>query len=156
MTGRGTNAAHRAFAIRDAVDADAVAISALVRAAGLPLDGIDRPRFAVADQEGRVIGCAGLEVHGSAALLRSVAVDPEWRGHGIGEALVRAILDSAAECALDPVVLLTTTAPEWFLRFGFEIARRQSIPGALLDSAEFRGACPDTAVVMKRTVRSEP
>jgi amino-acid N-acetyltransferase len=136
------------FAIRAATPADTTAIEALLRAADLPLAGVSSARFAVAEHAGAVIGTAGLEVRGDAGLLRSVAVADEWRGHGVGEALVRAVLDEASRCKLDPVVLLTTTAPAWFPRFGFEVTQRADVPATLLQSAEFTGACPDSAVVM--------
>jgi amino-acid N-acetyltransferase len=141
------------FEIRDARITDAPAIAALVRDAGLPVEGIERTQFTVAEHAGRIVGCAGLEVHGDAALLRSVAVDAGWRGRRVGDALVRALLDSAVRLKLDPVVLLTTTAPGWFPRFGFEVTTRTGIPPALLESAEFKGACPDTATVMARPTR---
>lgn len=136
------------FSVREATAADGDAIRALLAAAALPLAGTESARFAVAEHDGAVIGCAGLEVRGDAGLLRSVAVADAWRGHGVGEALVRSVLDEASRCRLDPVVLLTTTAPTWFPRFGFEVTERGAVPRAVLESAEFKGACPDSAVVM--------
>lgn len=138
------------FTIRDAVADDAAAIRALLTTAALPLDGVEHVRFAVAEHEGSVIGCAGLEVHGDAALLRSVAVHDAWRGQHVGDALVRTVLDEASKCQLDPVVLLTTTAPSWFPRFGFAPVERGEVPTSLLASAEFTGACPASAIVMCR------
>ena len=138
-----------AFTIRPATETDSPAIAALVRSAKLPVDGIEHARFTVADHAGRIVGCAGLEVYGGSGLLRSVAVDPEWRGRGVGDALVRAVLDGAAQDKVDPVVLLTDTAPAWFPRFGFEVTTRENVPSALHASAEFKGACPDTATVMR-------
>jgi amino-acid N-acetyltransferase len=138
--------------IRDAQPADSGAIESLLRDAALPLEGIGEVQFTVAEHDGRVIGSAGLEIHGDAGLLRSVAVEPGWRGHGVGEALVRAVLDAAAVCKLDPVVLLTTTAPEWFPRFGFERIERRAVPQPLMESVEFTRACPATATVMRRSL----
>jgi len=135
--------------IRDARPADIGAIELLLRDAALPLEGIGDVQFAVAERDGRVVGSAGLEIHGDSGLLRSVTVEPEWRDHGVGEALVRAVLDAAAACKLDPVVLLTTTAPDWFPRFGFERIERRDVPPPLLESVEFTRACPATATVMR-------
>jgi amino-acid N-acetyltransferase len=145
-----------AFDVREARADDAPAIRALVSAAALPLDGIDRVQFMIAEHAGAVVGCAGLEVHGGAALLRSVAVHPDWRGHHIGDRLVRAVLDEASARRLDPVVLLTTTAPGWFPRFGFAPVTRNEVPAALHASAEFAGACPASAIVMCRSSPSGP
>ena len=38
--------------------------------------------FVVREDDGRVVGVAGLEVHAEHGLLRSVAVDPDYRGQG--------------------------------------------------------------------------
>lgn len=137
-------------AVRTATPRDRASIEALLRDAALPLDGIDDVELVVAEDDGHVVGCAGIEVRGRAALLRSVVVARELRGHGAGELLVRAVLDSATQRGLAPVVLLTTTASAWFPRFGFAPIARDSVPVSLLESAEFKGACPDTAVIMQR------
>jgi len=135
-------------ALREALLSDLDAISELIRSASLPLDGLQEARMCVAECGNEVIGCSGLEIHGKAGLLRSVAIAHEWRGRGIGEALVRCVLAEAARLGLDSVVLLTTTAPDWFPRFGFNVIAREAVPVELLDSAEFRGACPSSAVIM--------
>lgn len=43
-------------------------------------------------RDGAVVGCAALEYHGRAALLRSVAVDNRLRGRGLGRRLVERAL----------------------------------------------------------------
>ncbi len=91
-------------------------------------------------------GVAGIEYYGDVALLRSVAV--AWRKRGLGSDLVRRILDQAAKDGIRQVALLTETAAEYFPRFGFRVIRRDELPPALQASAEFQGACPDTAVAM--------
>lgn len=136
--------------VRDAAPTDSADLRALLESSNLPLDGIEGTRFIVAEHNGTIIACAGLEVHDSAAVLRSVAVAGEWQGRGVGEALVRRALGDADERALDPVVLLTTTAAQWFPRFGFVTATRDDVPAPLLASVEFTTACPASAAVMMR------
>ena len=46
------------------------------------------------------------------------------------------------------VYLLTISAQNYFPRFGFKQITRAEIPESLNASAELRGACPDSAVVM--------
>ena len=144
------------LAIRDAVAADRMAIAALLTAAALPLDGVDDAVFVVAESDGTIIGCAAIEPHGSAALLRSVAVDASWRGTGVGHAMVTKVIASADNEGIDPVALLTATAPDWFTRFGFTRVTRDAVPASLLASAEFQGACPSSATIMLRTVAGIP
>ena len=61
---------------------------------------------------------------------------------------------------LDPeagaLYLLTTTAPDYFRRLGFRALARRHAPAALRESAEFRGACPDSALLMELTLRAAP
>ena len=94
------------------------------------------------------MGCAALEVHGDAALLRSVAVAPDRRGEGLGQDLTRAALTLASARGLRRIYLLTETAEGFFPRFGFRRIARDEVPGPVRESVEFRKACPESAAVM--------
>jgi amino-acid N-acetyltransferase len=132
----------------DAHDADALV--ALVGDAGLPLDGVADgiAEFFVAERDSRLVGCCGLEDHGDDALLRSVAVVDEVRGRGVGARLVALALSTANERGLRSVTLLTTTAADYFTRFGFRAVDRDEVPERVRASDEFRSVCPSTAVAM--------
>jgi len=151
VTGAASTAASDpAVRIRAAGPEDAAAVRRLLTDAALPLDGVpaDLAHFLVAERDGTVIGAIGLEPYGDAALLRSAVVAPDVRGTGLGERLVHALLDGARTSGARELVLLTTTAEEWFPRFGFARIDRAAAPAALHASEEFRGACPASAVVM--------
>lgn len=140
------------LSIRPASDADRAAAHALLTRHDLPLDGFDVGDALVAVRaDGALAGVAALERHGDAALLRSVAVDAP--GQGVGAALVRRLLADADAEGRD-VVLLTTTADSYFPRFGFAPIDRADVPDALHASAEFRGACPASARVLRRPLAS--
>ena len=126
------------------------AVAALLQTAGLPLDGAEAniSNFLVARLDGRVVGCAGLEIHGETGLLRSVAVSLEQRGAGLGQRLVAGLLTMARHHSLVSLTLLTETAAGFFPRFGFEPIARGEAPDVVRASAEFQGACPESAVVM--------
>jgi amino-acid N-acetyltransferase len=134
--------------IRAATIDDWPAIATLLAEASLPLAGAEEhlSSFLVAERDGKIIACAALERHGDDGLVRSVAVHSSARGQKIGDQLVRALLSSGR--GLKSVSLLTTTADTWFPRFGFQRVDRASLPAALNDSAELRGACPASAVAM--------
>jgi amino-acid N-acetyltransferase len=102
--------------------------------------------------DGRVVGVAGLEVHGDFGLLRSVAVDPDYRGQGLAASLVEAAMERAKKLNLLSVYLLTTTARDYFARRGFADCERDDAPPAVRESWEFRSGCPSTAAFMKRPV----
>lgn len=139
-----------AVRLRAAVPADRAAVHALLSAAELPLDGIpaDLAHFIIAERGGALVGAIGLEPYGEAGLLRSAVVAREERGGGVGDALVRALIEAARAAGTRELVLLTTTAETWFPRFGFTRITRESAPAALHASEEFQGACPASAVTM--------
>lgn len=138
--------------IRNATNADLPAVERLLAANDLPLEGVrdNISSFVVADDDGAIAGAIGLEKFGSAALLRSAVVSSDRRGSGIGRRLVEQLLERAEEAGVDEVYLLTTTAEKYFPRFGFTRTARSAVPDVVKSSAEFQGACPDTAVVMTR------
>lgn len=143
-----------AMKIRRATKSDLPAVEELLVASDLPTDGVrdNFSSFVVADDDGTIAGAVGLEKYGSCALLRSAVVTPDHRGSGVGRRLVEQLLERAEEAGVDEIYLLTTTAEDYFPRFGFTRTSRSAVPAALKASAEFRGACPETAVVMTRRI----
>ena len=142
--------------LRPATSADLPAVEQLLTAAHLPLDGVAGAleTFTVAEAgEGAsrsLVGVAGLEVCCDNALLRSVAVAPEWQGRGLGRVLVERVVAAAAARGLHALYLLTTTAERYFPSFGFTPVERAAVPADVRDTAEFRDACPASAVVMEK------
>ncbi len=143
--------------IRPAAPEEIPPVAALLTRSGLPVAGIEelwQTWVAVDDQEGggspgvvvgeeQLLGCAGLERHGEAYLLRSIAVRSDARGSGVGAALVAAALDAVPDGR--PVALLTETASGWFPRFGFHPVPRTELDPALHASVELTSACPQSA-----------
>lgn len=136
--------------VRSARPADEAGVVALLAEAGLPTEEVGRwlPRYVVAEEAGRVVGVAGLEVHGSDGVLRSVVVEPERRGTGLGGRLAATVIASARQAGLRRLYLLTTTAQDYFPRHGFRPIDRTEASPAVRESVEFREACPDSAVAM--------
>ena len=48
--------------------------------------------------------------------------------------------------------LLTTTAEQFFPKFGFERIARADVPATVQASVEFTSACPTSATVMRKTL----
>jgi amino-acid N-acetyltransferase len=138
--------------IRNATNADLSAVESLLSTSDLPVEGVrdNFSSFIVAEERGAIAGAIGLEKFGSVALLRSAVVAPDNRGSGVGRRLVEQLLDRAGKDGIEALYLLTTTAENYFPRFGFARTTRSDVPDAVKASAEFHGACPDTAVVMTR------
>lgn len=75
--------------------------------------------FGVAEVDDRVVGCGCLYLYTTKlAEIRSVGVDPDLHGGGIGSRLVRHLIDRARELHI-PRVFVLTRAPEFFGRLGF-------------------------------------
>ena len=140
--------------IREATNRDLDAVESLLSANNLPLDGVKEnfSSFVVAEDRGEIAGAIGLEKFGSAALLRSAVVSPDYRGSGVGRRLVERLLERAEKEGIEELFLLTTTAENYFPRFGFARTNRSDVPALVKTSAEFQGACPDSAVVMTRRI----
>lgn len=141
--------------IRRASPQDEAAVGALLTANHLPLDGVHEAFgcFVVAEEDGDIVGVAGIEECGKAgehALLRSVAVSDAWRSKGLGRALVSRAIALAEENGAQALYLLTTTAESYFPSFGFKQTSRDAVPADISSTVEFKGACPASAIVMVR------
>jgi L-amino acid N-acyltransferase YncA len=136
--------------IEAARHSELASVLALLANVGLPHEGLAEvlPTTIVAREAGRVIGCAALEVHGTAALLRSVAIDPAHRSRGLGRQLVQERLEEARRRGIQEVYLLTETAHDYFSRFGFRLIKRSTVSAAIHRSVEWTSACPASAQAM--------
>ena len=131
-------------------------IEALLEREHLPANGLHDhiERTLVARAGNRIIGCAAVELYDDGALLRSVAVDPEHRGSGVGGDLTRAALRLAEGRGVPAVYLQTTSAEQFFPRFGFSVIDRADLPPAVRSSWQFTSGCCSSAVVMRKFVTS--
>lgn len=125
----------------------------------LPHDGVKEHFggfFVARNGGGRILGCAGLERYGGIGLLRSAAVLSEYQGQWIGNKLIREILKRAANEGVTEIVLLTTTAKEYFQsKFGFKEAKRSDYDGRLADSPEWNLPRCSSAVFMTLKLNSK-
>ena len=130
---------------------DLAAIKQLLIELDLPTAGVDDhwKTFLIARDGDVLVGCGGAEAYQFAALIRSIAVKPEYRSHGIGRRLVRQLLDRLASRGLREFYLLTPTAEAYFKKRGFKTIDRDEVHPQLLSSREFQDACPSTAVCMR-------
>jgi amino-acid N-acetyltransferase len=133
-------------------------VEALLEREHLPRAGLrDHAEHLLVARAGhRLVGCAAIEVYEEGALLRSVAVDAEHRGTGLGSALTRGALARAERLGVPAIYLLTTTAERFFPRFGFEVVDRAEVPASVRQSVEFSYACPSSALIMRKRLQSAP
>lgn len=77
--------------------------------------------FVAETEDGAVVGCGALHVMWEdLAEIRTLAVTPNWRGRGVGRALVTALVARAQALRLQRIFCLTFEVP-FFQRQGFEV-----------------------------------
>lgn len=78
------------------------------------------PNFFIADDNGKIVGCATLEIYSrKLAEIRSLAVAPEAQGHGVGKHLVEACVELAKQHNVYEVMAISS-AEEFFKKCGFD------------------------------------
>jgi amino-acid N-acetyltransferase len=143
--------------IRTATKSDIPAIDSLLLASQLPAGGAKESvaNFFVAEDKGKLVGVGGLEnCGGNVGLLRSFAVLPEYRNQGIAKQLYEQVIAHARQSGISNLYLLTTTAQDYFARFGFAAIARSKAPEAIRNTQQFRELCPDSAVLMSLSAKS--
>jgi len=131
---------------------DVEAILALLKTNNLPISDLDTGKriFLVALSEEKTVGCVAVEVYGNYGLLRSLAVNNDFRGKGIGQKLVAEAETWSRNNGLKNFYLLTTTAAGFFPKIGWHITERSSVPESIALSSEFSSVCPSTAICMTK------
>ena len=97
----------------------------------------------------------GLEIKNHSALLRSLAVDADYRNRRIATRLIGEIEDYAKSMEVDTLYLLTLTAEAFFKKCGYRRIARDSAPAGIQETTEFRNLCPASAVCMDRNLGAE-
>jgi amino-acid N-acetyltransferase len=90
----------------------------------------DIERFRVLERDGLVLACAAIYPYSQAgsAELACLAVHPEHRGHGRGEAMLKAIEREARDQELRSLFVLTTQSDHFFQQHGFVPAAKSALP----------------------------
>jgi len=84
--------------------------------------------FSVIYSGGELIGCGALHFYSPImGEVRSLAVDPAWKSHGIGRRMVEALVAEAREFSLDAVFAFTYVA-DFFRKMGFQEVERGELP----------------------------
>lgn len=141
------------FEIRRARSGDLATAQEWLAAADLPTEDLDATHmdaFLIASTNGKPVGMIGVESFSHVGLLRSLIVDENYRGNGLGAYLVAALEAKAGADGLSELWLLTTDADQFFARHGYETQDRVDVPITIQYSAEFSLLCPDDAVLMKK------
>jgi amino-acid N-acetyltransferase len=144
--------------IRKALETDFREIVQILKLNNLPTAGIQQHihQFLVREiksnnsTQSYIEGCVGLELYGKNALLRSLAVHPQYQNQGIGSKLLYSIIQNAKLMEIKDLFLFTTTAEGYFKKHNFSSVSRDDVPIDIKESLEISNACPSTAICMNR------
>ena len=82
----------------------------------------------MAKDNDKLIGYGALHIHSpSLAEIRSLIVDKDYRGQGIGIDIVNFCIEEAKELGIDSLLVLTYL-PQFFQKMGFEEIEKTAIP----------------------------
>lgn len=107
--------------------------------------------WVVAEENGRIVGIGSLlEMSPTLSEVRSLAVTPEYRKHGIGNQIVNALIDLARERNI-PTVFALTRAVLFFEKLGFKITDKETFPEKVWRDCNIcpvQFACDEVAMVL--------
>ncbi|MEN9511786.1 MAG: hypothetical protein RLZZ370_1605 [Bacteroidota bacterium] len=104
----------------------------------------------------KLIACAGMEVHGSDGLLRSVAVSENVRRKGFGAVLLKAVMLMARMQKMNALYLFTEQAADFFAKHGFLKTDRSALPLGIAQSEQAVADCGAHANIMFCPVPARP
>ena len=84
--------------------------------------------FLVCRRNGHVVGCIALSVSWKdLAEIRSLAIDPDCRGQGLGRELLLGAIEDAGKLGLTKIFVLTYEV-SFFAKFGFRQVEKDTLP----------------------------
>lgn len=137
-------------------DNDGKELIRLLSGADLPTEDLTREKlknFLVArSQDDIVIGAIGIELMKDVGLLRSLVIHPSHRRCGLGKLLTSELETFALTKGVKALYLLTRTAADFFLRSGYHITLRETVPKDIANTEEFKDICPSSAVCLHKKI----
>jgi amino-acid N-acetyltransferase len=139
------------FSFIEVTPDDLNAVQALLRSNNLPFEDCDDHllNFIGIAQDNQIIAIGGFEHVGRFALLRSVAVDSQFRGLGLALCLIENILGKLRFLNVEAVYILTETADQYFSPLGFKVIGRDKVPVEIQTTQQCQTLCPASAIAMR-------
>ena len=122
----------------------------------LPVSDIDlsHQKFWGIFNEDGLLGVGALEIMGTSALLRSLAVTKEYQNNGFGNQVVNTLLGASRNVGIQQLFLLTETAASFFEKNNFVQVSRSQVPTEIANTEEFKSICPSSAICMTYNLES--
>lgn len=135
---------------------DAPELRAALLEGELPVADLEDPGrlFFRIENEGQLLGYAGLEIFGADALLRSIVVPGRLRGQGHGRTLVDAAQREASRRGVTQLWLFTSSAVGFFSHLGYAVTPREAAPATILATRQATKICATAAMLARRIAPS--
>ena len=129
-------------------------LKAALARAGLPVDDVeaDGPLFWRFERNDVPVGFAGIEVHGTDALLRSLVTLPPVRQRGMGGAMVAKMETEARARGAEAIYLMAGDDAAFFARLGYAPCGRERVPAAIAAAAPFAKCRDASATAMVKSI----
>lgn len=139
------------------IDGGSEELTAALVLAKLPADDLTEPgrTFFRISQGEHTIGFGGYELYGAHALLRSLVIEPQARGRGLGGEATTLLVRQAGREGARHVYLLTDTAEAFFAAQGFTRVERAAAPDTIRITRQAASLCPSSAALMSRNLQGE-
>jgi amino-acid N-acetyltransferase len=126
-------------------------IEALLERCDLPFSdcGEHIQNFVGVINSDNLIAIGALQYEDSVALLRSIAVHPDFRGRGLASAMTHHLIEQTRCKGVRQLYILTETAESYFSRFGFYSIPREAAPACIQATQQFETICPSSAQLMR-------
>ena len=103
------------------------------------------------NEDGEVVGVGGLHITwDSLAEVRSIAVSPKYKRHGIGSGIVKELIREGKEMGVKKIFTLTYK-PQFFITLGFREVKKEDLPHKVwkecIDCPKFPD-CDETAMFL--------
>ena len=103
------------------------------------------------NEDGEVVGVGGLHITwDSLAEVRSIAVSPKYKRHGIGSGIVKELIREGKEMGVKKIFTLTYK-PQFFITLGFREVKKEDLPHKVwkecIDCPKFPD-CDETAMIL--------
>jgi N-acetylglutamate synthase-like GNAT family acetyltransferase len=117
-------------------------MKALLEAHHLPTEELEDwlEHFVVAEDDGSLIGCGGMELFAedSAGLVRSMVVNGDLHGSGVGSRILEWVEGHARELGVRHLLLFTMDAGPFYERLGYELVDLDAFPPSARRSWQYR------------------
>ncbi len=117
-------------------------MKALLEAHHLPTEELEDwlEHFVVAEGDGRLIGCGGMEpfAEDSAGLVRSMAVEGDLHSTGVGSRILAWVEEHARDLGVRHLLLFTMEAGPFYERFGYKLVDLDAFPLSARRSWQYR------------------